>query len=57
MRHFKSFVTFALQVILLTLCLFLFAALSLDALEWETTGKCDGCLILPEMSSRFHNPS
>lgn len=34
---------------------FLFVAMSLDALEWETTRSCSQCTILPKIDDRFQS--
>lgn len=53
MKYFKRTISYVTQVTLFLAGLMLILTLSFDALEWETTGSCYGCVLLPEISSRF----
>lgn len=53
MKQIKSYALLTAQIILLGMCGLLFLMLSLDALEWESTGACQACNILPVINPRF----
>lgn len=49
MSYLKPILAFLILWPLTLLC----TAMALDALEWEQTGECRDCLILPHVADRF----
>lgn len=55
MKHVMQFLKYLAAIVVFLLGFFLFVSLSLDALEWESTGSCEGCTILPKIDDRFQS--
>lgn len=47
-----SYIKALLQGSVLTVLFVAFFVIAIDALEWETTGKCQDCLLMPYLTER-----